>query len=197
MTSIDLSAMETIKLVVVGNKGVGKTSLLITWTTNAMPSEYIPEVFDNYSANMMTDGKPYNLTLWDTAAGSEFDELRPLAYPETDIFFVCYSIVDRSSLQAVKEQWVPELQKYSPNVPYFLVGLKHDLRDWADKDKPLKDVITEEEGQILAKELGVKFFEVGLLNRKNLSAIWSEAIRCVVGPAPTTKSAKSGRCNLF
>ncbi|XP_036853063.1 ras-related C3 botulinum toxin substrate 3 isoform X2 [Manis javanica] len=180
--------MQAIKCVVVGDGAVGKTCLLISYTTNAFPGEYIPTVFDNYSANVMVDGKPVNLGLWDTAGQEDYDRLRPLSYPQTDVFLVCFSL------------WYPEVRHHCPHTPILLVGTKLDLRDDKDTIERLRDKklapITYPQGLAMAREIGsVKYLECSALTQRGLKTVFDEAIRAVLCPPPVKKPGK--RCSVF
>jgi len=191
--------MQNIKCVVVGDGAVGKTCLLISYTTNAFPGEYIPTVFDNYSANVMVDGKPINLGLWDTAGQEDYDRLRPLSYPQTDVFLVCFSVISNSSFENVKTKWVPEIQHHAPNVPILLVGTKSDLRKDDNTIKQLnsrqQSMVTIESAQRMAKEIGaVNFLECSALTQEGLKQVFDEAIRAAMSKPNKPKGKK---CNLL
>jgi Ras-related C3 botulinum toxin substrate 1 len=159
--------MQNIKSVVCGDGAVGKTALLISYTTNKFPHEYIPTVFDNYTANIMVDGKPVNLQLWDTAGQEDFDRLRPLSYQLTDIFLLCFSITTPASFENVKSKWHAEISRHAPGTPFILVGTKLDTRTDGS--------IIEARGESLCAELkGLKYVECSSLTQEGLKQVFDE-----------------------
>ncbi|KAI0223524.1 Ras-related C3 botulinum toxin substrate 1 [Lamellibrachia satsuma] len=154
-------------------KAVGKTCLLIRYSTNGFPEEFVPTIFDNYSANVMVDGKPINLGLWDTAGQEDYDRLRPLSYPQTDVFLICFSVISPTSFGNVRAKWFPEVLHHCPDTPIILVGTKLDLREDKETVEILKEKllspITYPQGLAMAKEIGaVKYLECSALAQKGL-----------------------------
>ncbi|XP_037692501.1 rho-related GTP-binding protein RhoG-like [Choloepus didactylus] len=162
--------MKSIKCVVVGDGAVGKTCLLICYTTNASLKEYIPTVFDSYSAQSAVDGRTVNLNLWDMAGQEEYDRLRTLSYPQTNVFVICFSIPSPPSYENVRHKWHPEVCHHCPEVPIFLVGTKKDVRVQPDTLRRLKEQgqppITLQQGQALAKQIhAVRYLECSALQQ--------------------------------
>eukprot|EP00079_Xenopus_tropicalis_P017376 XP_004917264.1 PREDICTED: rho-related GTP-binding protein RhoJ isoform X2 [Xenopus tropicalis] len=132
-------------------------------------------------------GKQYLLGLYDTAGQEDYDQLRPLSYPNTDVFLICFSVVNPASYHNVHEEWVSELRACMPHVPYVLIGTQIDLRDdpitlarlLHMKEKP----ITQEQGMKLAKMIGAQcYLECSALTQKGLKNVFDEAILTVFHP---------------
>merc|ERR1711964_689484 len=136
---------------------------------------------------VMVDGKPINLGLWDTAGQEDYDRLRPLSYPQTDVFLICFSLISPSSFDNVKTKWHPEVSHHCPNTPTLLVGTKLDLRDDAETLNQLKSKgispITYPQGLARQKEIkAVKYLECSALTQKGLKSVFDDAIRAVLNP---------------
>ncbi|CAK8680481.1 cell division control protein 42 homolog [Clavelina lepadiformis] len=172
---------QRLKCVLLGDGAVGKTSLIVSYTTNGYPTEYVPTAFDNYSVRINVDGQPTRLQMCDTAGQDEFDNMRPLCYPGTDVILVCFSVVRPTSLCNVRDKWLPEIKKYLPKIPIVLVGTQTDLRSSVDVLVDLarysEHPVTEEEGIDFARECGAtRYMECSALTQKNLKEVFDTAI---------------------
>jgi len=188
--------MESVKIVVVGDGAVGKTCLLIAYTSNSFPKEYVPTVFDNYSANVRVADKTVSLSLWDTAGQEDYDRLRPLSYPQTDVFLLCFSVISQTSFSNVKTKWWPEVTHHCPT-DNILVGTKLDLREDPEKLESLKEKglspISSEQGEQLATEIkAVKYMECSALTQKGLKEVFDFAIKTVLLPGTKGGTKKGG-----
>ncbi|KAI1240777.1 hypothetical protein IHE44_0009220, partial [Lamprotornis superbus] len=189
----------SIKCVLVGDGAVGKTSLVVSYTTNGYPTEYIPTAFDNFSAVVSVDGKPVRLQLCDTAGQDEFDKLRPLCYTNTDIFLLCFSVVSPSSFQNVSEKWVPEIRCHCPKAPIILVGTQSDLREdvkvLIELDKCKEKPVLEEAAKLCAEEIkAASYIECSALTQKNLKEVFDAAIVAGIQYSDTQQQPKKSKC---
>jgi len=187
---------QDIKLMVVGDGSVGKTCLLISYTTNSFPGEYVPTVFDNYNANAIVEGVPVNLGLWDTAGSDEYDTLRPLSYPGTDVFLICFSLFSPESFENVTKKWYKEITEHAPDTPIIVVGTKLDLRTKQEAIDSLKEnnqePISTEKGQALSNKIGArKYLECSALSQEGLAKVFEEAVKVILFPSnkATTEAA--------
>merc|ERR1712137_1068227 len=175
-----------VKCVVVGDGAVGKTCMLISYTEGKFPKEYVPTVFDNYEATIIVEGKEIKFSLWDTAGQEGYARIRTLSYPKTDIFILCFSVVNHPSFINVKDRWYVEIKHHCPNVPMLIIGTKSDLRTdentLENLKKENKAPITEDEANAMVKDLGaLKFLECSALTRQGLKNVFDEALTSVVG----------------
>lgn len=123
--------------------------------------------------------EPYTLGLFDTAGQEDYDRLRPLSYPQTDVFLVCFSVTSPASFENVREKWFPEVRHHCPGVPCLIVGTQTDLRDDPSvKDKLAKQrmqPVRKEDGEKMARELGaVKYVECSALTQYKLKDVFDE-----------------------
>ncbi|KAN0038970.1 hypothetical protein ACTA71_001163 [Dictyostelium dimigraforme] len=172
---------KSIKIVTCGDSGVGKTTLLMTYTSGSFPGEedYVPTGLDNFIHETTMGGKKVSFSLWDTAGGEYYHELRPLIYPETNVLLLLFSIVNRESFLHIKSNWKEEINQHIPDVPIILVGTKIDFRD-SNIIKDKSNFVNYKEGLALSKEIGaVHFCECSSRLNLGLKEIFKKALKLI------------------
>lgn len=192
-----------LKLTVVGDKKVGKTSLLKTYSYGVFPQgEYISTVFPFisdedyvYSKPINYSGSPVLLAMWDRVYNRlEDDLIRSLQYDQTDIFLLCFSVTNRSSFLNAINVWKPEIQRHCPKTKCILVGLKKDLRCSRSFNK--HEVITKSMGKDMAEKIGaVAYMECSSKKKEGVREVFAVAVQTAMrSPPPKSKKKKDGIC---
>ncbi|XP_041927548.1 rho-related GTP-binding protein RhoV [Alosa pseudoharengus] len=118
----------TISCMLVGDGAVGKTSMIISYIANGYPDEYHQTAFDVFTGSVTVDGIPVRIQLMDTAGQEEYDKFRSLCYNHTDVFLLCFSVVNPTSFHNITTKWIPQLRAHNPTLPIILIGTQADLR---------------------------------------------------------------------
>ena len=194
--------MEGVKCVVVGDPTTAKTVMLISYIWDGFPTEYEPTFLDNYQANVMVDGRPISLGLWNTSDQEDYPRLRPTSYPNTDVFIVCYSVISPTSLQNVRNKWLPEIRHHCPNASFLLVDTKSDLRKDTPALQKLKAkgacLVSFERAQELGEEFGAaRVMECSAKTQAGIEAVFDAAIGVGLKARRAKRVKKRNKCSLL
>jgi Rho family protein len=171
--------------VIVGDEGCGKTSLLARFTLGYFPTHYVPTVFEHYVTDCWVDGISVQLTLWDTAGQEDYESVSPVAYSQSHVVIIGFSVDNSESLENVWRKWIEEAKERRPGIPVILVGLKKDLREDAlGTDEIRKEslkFVTSREGAEIAGLYGARtYLECSSLTGEGVDNVFKVATRAAL-----------------
>lgn len=180
-----------IKCVLVGDGAVGKTCLLMVYTSGKFPAGYIPTVMDNYSAQVMVKGEQVTLDIWDTAGQEDFASIRALSYPNAHVFIQCYSCVARGSFSNIHDVWMEEIRTHCPGVPWVLCGTKEDMIEPGNPGH-----ISPDEAERLCKAFkGYASIQCSAKYKTNVAQVFNSCIKCII--AQLNPPGSGCKCTLM
>ena len=159
-----------IKLLIIGDSGVGKSSMMIRFADDQYTETYISTIGVDFKVRTIEiDGKITKLQIWDTAGQERFRSIVSSYYRGTYGILLCYSVTDRQSFEKL-DKWLEDCKKYAlPNVKIILCGLK------CDSDN--KREVSREQGEIYANSHGFKFIETSAKQNINIDLAFEQITR--------------------
>lgn len=186
-----MSAQKTKKIVVIGDGGCGKTSLLIRYIKKEFNQAYIPTVFDEKKVPYVDEVNRTTLMLsiWDTAGQEDYDRVRVLSYEGTDLIIVCFALNSKASLESVGDRWKEEVEHFCRGTPRILVGMKADLRKKTDAN-----LITWEKAIEMANYISAKsYIECSAYSGQNIDEVFHQCVD-ILANRKRKKPKKSSGC---
>jgi small GTP-binding protein len=140
------------------------------------------------------------LALFDTAGQEDFDRLRPLSYPDTNVVLICFSVDSPASAINIIEKWNPEVRHFCGSCPVILVACKIDLRTDPRtiamlKTQNEKPVVTEVGKQIAMQINADGYMECSAKNHIGVHDLFMQAARLSLKKRPRGQSNR--RCFLY
>ncbi|KAI3402346.2 hypothetical protein KGF56_004916 [Candida oxycetoniae] len=170
------SPATSIKLVLLGEAAVGKSSLVLRFVSNDFQENKEPTIGAAFLTQKCTIGdRTIKYEIWDTAGQERFASLAPMYYRNAQAAIVVYDITKPASFIKARH-WVKELhEQASKDIIIALVGNKYDLvEDEAEEDNGGESLrkVSIEEGQALAEEEGLLFYETSAKTSYNVNDVF-------------------------
>ena len=156
-----------IKVTLIGESSVGKTSIINRYTKNAFTQEMESTLGANYSQKKITLHKQkIRMDLWDTAGQEKYRAIGRHFYKESYIVCLVYDITNRDSFEKLKSVWFPELKEYGEKLKILaLVGNK--------LDKYLDEDVNDEEAKKFAEEINAFFTKTSAMEGTNIEDLFN------------------------
>ena len=160
-----------IKFIIIGDAAVGKSNLLVRYTSGQFKEEYQLTIGVEFgSNNVIISDNTYRIQIWDTAGQENFRSITRSYYKNTACAIIVYEISNKKSFENISS-WIEECKNTAPkSILMVLVGNKCDLDNRE---------VTEEEGREFAEKNGMLFFETSAKTGKNVEELFKESVKVI------------------
>ncbi|CAM6101418.1 unnamed protein product [Calypogeia fissa] len=179
------------KLLLIGDSGVGKSSLLLRFTTDTF-DDLSPTIGVDFKLKMLTlGGKRLKLTIWDTAGQERFRTLTSSYYRGAQGIILVYDVTRRDTFTDLSDVWLKEVDLYStnPDCIKMLVGNK------VDKDS--ERMVSKQEGIAMARQFGCLFLECSAKTRINVQMCFEELVQKILDTPSLLADTQGFKKNLL
>jgi small GTP-binding protein len=160
--------LHTFKVLILGDPSVGKSCFLIRYTEDTFQDVYLSTIGMDckYKKVDLENGESIRLQLWDTAGQDRFRSITRNLYKGAAGIILIYDVTNRKTFESIKN-WVESIRaEVSNKVVIVLVGNKIDKKEQID--------VKTEEGDVLAEEFNLPFFECSALTGENINEAFVE-----------------------
>jgi len=161
--------MDSWRIALLGDGGVGKTALAVQFTLNCYVGEYDPTIEDFYRKQLVVDNRMCYVEVIDTAGQDEYATLRDQWVREGQGFILAYSITSRATFERIEIFRQAMLKVKRDKAVFMLVGNKCD--------KQYEREVSREEGAQLARRFGCEFLETSAKTCVNVERLFTHLVR--------------------
>ena len=171
-----------LKILIIGDSNVGKTSILLQYTSNFFQETHIATIGVEFKLKeIMLDNIEYKLNIWDTAGQERFKAITKSFFKAADGIVFVYDVTNKPSFVNIKN-WIKDAESKANDFKIIIVGNKIDLNDSRE--------VSFEEGKNLAKKKNCPFFESSAKDKINIDEIFITLLEEILKAQKNIKEEK-------